>query len=300
MRSLTTEATPSRPHHLLLALAGALLVSLALLFAQALPASAHSRVVATSPDEGSSAAQPVTAVSVTMNENIGKVGYELHLTDSLGNEIALGQATVDGPTLAAPVTGPMAAGTFTVAYRVVSADGHPVDGAFAFTATVPNEAAMKNATPHAPQDDGLMTTYETPGATTTVPGATATAAPTSAAAEPAPQSSAPAEDANGVQPVPMIIGIGVGALALAAIVALLARRRRMAELTAPTALAASRSADGVAAAPAANPAETRAEVRADADAAREAREADVADAEDETIDIDPSAPRDLGPDEPRA
>ena len=52
---------------------------------------------------------------------------------SLGTELAEIVPTVEGHVATATLTEPLPAGTHTVQWRVVSSDGHPIEGTFTLT-----------------------------------------------------------------------------------------------------------------------------------------------------------------------
>lgn len=107
-----------------------LLVAVAATMAIAPPASAHTSLVRSSPADQSSVATAPTIVTLTFDENIGMPSVIL-VTDADGASVVQGKTTVVGNTASTRVdTGP--SGDFTVAYRVVSADGHPVSGRLSF------------------------------------------------------------------------------------------------------------------------------------------------------------------------
>ncbi|SEG97177.1 hypothetical protein SAMN05444920_110256 [Nonomuraea solani] len=54
------------------------------------------------------------------------------LHDAAGNEVGLSRPRLSGPTVTAEVTGPIAPGAYTIAWRVVSSDGHPIEGEIPF------------------------------------------------------------------------------------------------------------------------------------------------------------------------
>ena len=100
------------------------------------PALAHSAVTSTFP-AADAPATLVDSVSLTANEellNLGDSGngFVFSVTDSAGHYYGDGCVAVDGPTAAMAVA-LGEAGTYTVAYRIVSADGHPLEGSWAFT-----------------------------------------------------------------------------------------------------------------------------------------------------------------------
>lgn len=110
-------------------------VGFGLIAGTAAPAFAHSAVIDTSP-AAKALVSEVTEVSVTANEellDIGKnaKGFVLAVKDSDGAFYGDGCVSVDGDTATMPVKLALR-GKYTVSYRVVSNDGHPVEGKFTF------------------------------------------------------------------------------------------------------------------------------------------------------------------------
>jgi copper resistance protein C len=98
-------------------------------------AGAHSAVVGVDPETGSSIAAGPEQVTVTFNEPLQTSFAALTVVGPDGNLWSKGDPTVSGPTISVPVgeLGPV--GEYTIAYRVTSADGHPVSGTSTFTLT---------------------------------------------------------------------------------------------------------------------------------------------------------------------
>jgi hypothetical protein len=97
----------------------------------AVPASAHANLVRSSPADRSSLAAAPKAVKLSFDENIRAPSVIL-VTDSGGTSVVTGKTSVVDNTVSTAVnTG--GSGDYTVAYRVVSADGHPVSGRLTFT-----------------------------------------------------------------------------------------------------------------------------------------------------------------------
>ena len=108
-----------------------LLVSLATLTAVAPPASAHASLVRSSPADRSSVATPPTTLTLTFDENMGSPAVIL-VTDADGASVVRGKALVAVNVVRTGVR-LAASGDYTVVYRVVSADGHPVSGRLSFS-----------------------------------------------------------------------------------------------------------------------------------------------------------------------
>ena len=116
------------------------LAALAIVAFSAAPAFAHAVLLSTNPTDGTSypTASPPTSVSMHFGENVGvQLGavrvYNEH--GSLVNTGAPGHAPGDGSTVVASLP-TLGAGTYVVTWRVISADTHPVSGAFTFTVGV--------------------------------------------------------------------------------------------------------------------------------------------------------------------
>jgi methionine-rich copper-binding protein CopC len=104
----------------------------------AAPASAHSYLVDSTPLENETLTQQPGSVSVTMNEDLlgdsESLGFGMTVIDEAGTlygDSGEGCWSVDGPTLSMPVL-LGEPGTYSVAWQVVSADGHPVSGTYSF------------------------------------------------------------------------------------------------------------------------------------------------------------------------
>ncbi|MFI5778504.1 copper resistance protein CopC [Nocardia sp. NPDC051570] len=120
-------------------LAGLLTALLAggLAFLAAGPAAAHSTPVSSEPADGSSIEAGPARVSITFNENLQPSFPSLTVVGPDGNRWDKGQPVVDGPAVSVPVGDLGPTGKYTIAYRVTSADGHPVSGTRTFTLTKP-------------------------------------------------------------------------------------------------------------------------------------------------------------------
>ncbi|MEV4252477.1 copper resistance CopC family protein [Spirillospora sp. NPDC049652] len=98
----------------------------------AVPAEAHTALKSSDPAAGAKVASPAK-ITLTFAE---PVGYpKVVLTDGSGGRHEAGAARAVDTTVTEDVTGPLPNGVYTVGWRVVSADGHPVTGEFKFTVT---------------------------------------------------------------------------------------------------------------------------------------------------------------------
>ncbi len=99
------------------------------------PASAHDTVESTSPADGSTVATVPDQITITLNNTPGALGSAIEVKDAAGKDWAEGPVDVlDGKTTQHLKPG-APAGKFTVLWRIVSSDSHPIEGTFTFTAT---------------------------------------------------------------------------------------------------------------------------------------------------------------------
>ncbi|MGW7789784.1 copper resistance CopC/CopD family protein, partial [Streptomyces tricolor] len=128
---------------LLIAVTGALL-------AGAGPASAHAALTGSDPAQGVVADKAPTQVSLTFSEKVALNDGSLRVLDPRGTPVQTGSpANVSGTTYAVKLKSGLAKGTYTVTYQVVSADSHPVAGAYTFSVGAPSETVVSGAGPAA-------------------------------------------------------------------------------------------------------------------------------------------------------
>lgn len=105
-------------------------------------AAAHTALAGSDPAENATVTAPPAAIVLTFTEDINPAFANVAVSSADGRNWVSGSPRVEGPRLTAAL-GPdrPVNGVYTVGYRVVSADGHPVTGSFSFTiAAVPIEA----------------------------------------------------------------------------------------------------------------------------------------------------------------
>ncbi|RZU29955.1 copper transport protein [Streptomyces sp. BK022] len=123
---------------LLLAVTGAL-------FAGAAPASAHAALTGSDPAQGVVVDRAPTQISLTFSEQVAMGDDSLRVLDPKGKPVQSGRpANVSGTTYAVRLRAGLADGTYTVAYQVVSADSHPVAGAYTFSIGAPSRTVVSD------------------------------------------------------------------------------------------------------------------------------------------------------------
>lgn len=119
------------------ALAAAALAVPAVLALTAAPAAAHNELRSSNPADGAALTALPPAVVLTFAENADPRFVRIAATGPDRRSLAAGAPVVTGAVVRQPLAAGTASGTYTVAFRVVSRDGHPVQGSVTFTATLP-------------------------------------------------------------------------------------------------------------------------------------------------------------------
>lgn len=113
-----------------------------LLFGVGVPAaSAHDELVATAPVPGSELPDAPRQVELEMSEVPQALGTQVLVSGADGGPVSEGDVEVRGTTVVQPLRAGIAAGTYDVAWRVTSSDGHQLTGTFSFTVTGGTPAA---------------------------------------------------------------------------------------------------------------------------------------------------------------
>lgn len=181
-----------------------LVVAAALFFAALMPAtgaSAHAELETSNPEANSVIGAAPAVVSLTFGEKLMLVGSEkdanqVQVTNGTNDRVDNGDYQVTGEVLTVSLKPDLADDTYKVTYRVVSEDGHPIEGVYEFE--VNGMARSGEATPMAVDDAApTATLYDAEAA----------------------QNTAGADNGAGIG-----IGIGIGALIVGAAMFFLFRR----------------------------------------------------------------------------
>ena len=135
-------------------LLGSLLVLL--LLGTAGTASAHAALESTDPADGSVVKSAPRSVTLTFSESVALLDDSFRVYDPDNRRVRTSSAhhaKDAGDTASVTLPAKLGTGTFTVAWRVVSADSHPVSGAFTFSIGKPSATTTPITT--APTEDPL-------------------------------------------------------------------------------------------------------------------------------------------------
>lgn len=145
-----TAPTPStarvRATALLPRLTLVLAALLAAFFAAAAPASAHAALTASDPTDGAVVATAPAQITLSFSEGVAMNGDSIRVLDPQGKRVDTGElrdlcsgSLIRYGTALRPG---QPDGTYTVAWQAISADSHPVSGAFTFSIGAPSETAV--------------------------------------------------------------------------------------------------------------------------------------------------------------
>ena len=114
-------------------------------------AAAHVELVSSTPRDGSRSTQEPTSIELTFDENVAQPAFVV-VTAPDGSRLDAAHPQVLDNTVTGSVGAVGLAGTYTLAYRVVGADGHPISGEIRYTVTSGREP-QTDAMTSAPADD---------------------------------------------------------------------------------------------------------------------------------------------------
>ncbi len=144
-----------RTHRLTTVLVMVITAALCGVFAVPGLAVAHSRLISTNPTDGSIVRQQKSTVDFTFNEVVQRDYSTIVVRGPGGVSYSRGNLRVVDTTVTQPIY-PLRSGKYTVDWRIVSADGHPVQGEFVFTVALPSDQEPTVGPPsktHSADDD---------------------------------------------------------------------------------------------------------------------------------------------------
>ncbi|MGW5784638.1 copper resistance CopC/CopD family protein [Streptomyces sp. NPDC003757] len=120
-----------------------LLAAACALLAGAGPVSAHAALTGSDPREGAVVDRAPAQVSLTFSESVSMDDDSLRVLDPKGKRVDDAKpAGTGGTTYSVKLHAGLPDGTYTVSYQVVSADSHPVAGAYTFSVGAPSDTSV--------------------------------------------------------------------------------------------------------------------------------------------------------------
>ncbi|MEU6775320.1 copper resistance protein CopC [Streptomyces sp. NPDC046759] len=145
---MTRTITPEGHRGILRILVLLLLTVTGALLAGAAPASAHAALTGSDPAQGVVIKKAPGQVALTFSEKVAMNDDSLRVLDPRGKPVQSGKpANLSGTTYAVRLKSGLGNGTYTVTYQVVSADSHPVSGAYTFSIGAPSQTVVTGTGP---------------------------------------------------------------------------------------------------------------------------------------------------------
>ena len=181
-------------------------------------ASTHADLQVSTPEDGESLEIAPEEIRLTFSEELFEELVEISILDAAGDlysTIEVEQTPPPGTDVIFPWPTQAPPGEYSIAYRVVSADGHPVTGtiSFSYAATAPEPSTPEPT----PSDSTPSTESSTPAASPAASSPTASAPSPSSATESSTSSST--DSASGTPLVILGVVLLLGVIATSAIIA---------------------------------------------------------------------------------
>ncbi|WP_107463155.1 copper resistance CopC/CopD family protein [Streptomyces sp. MA5143a] len=120
-----------------------LITTVAAVLAGAVPVAAHAALTGSDPQQGSVVQEAPSQISLTFSEKVATSDGSVRVYDPKGKQVDTGDiADLGGNSYGVKLRPGQPDGTFTVTYQVVSADSHPVSGAFTFSVGAPSKTTV--------------------------------------------------------------------------------------------------------------------------------------------------------------
>lgn len=135
----------------------ALVAGLCLVMGGASQADAHAALTSSTPARGAVTAEPPSRVTLVFTEEIAVTSDAVRVLDPTGRRVDDAHPVAEGGnTYAVALRGQLPRGTYTVAYQGVSADSHPIAGAFTFSVGAPSATAVSPSVGTRDPDAGVV------------------------------------------------------------------------------------------------------------------------------------------------
>ncbi|MDP4505451.1 copper resistance CopC family protein [Nonomuraea turcica] len=138
------------------------------------PAVAHAALKSSDPKDGSTVKENISSIELVFSEDINARYATVVVTGPGGAKVADGKPQVEGETVTQALKPDLANGRYAIAFRVVSADGHPVAEELHFTLNAPTPEPSPSETDSAeasPTQSPASPLPSSPDQVTTTPAA---------------------------------------------------------------------------------------------------------------------------------
>lgn len=98
----------------------------------------HSGLSSSSPTEGEIVQRELSSISLQFNTTIEN-SSTLQLIDTDGQVVPIENLSLSSDTMVGELVKPLAEGNYTVEWKIIGKDGHPIDGVFSFSVVLAPE-----------------------------------------------------------------------------------------------------------------------------------------------------------------
>lgn len=127
-------------------------LALAMILGFAGEAGAHDELASSDPAEGATVDVLPPNLELTFSNVPSGIGAQVQVLDASGTDWADGAVGIVDRTATQPLRSGAPAGQYTVNWRVVSSDSHPIEGTFSFTTQQGSTTGPDSATTQGPLD----------------------------------------------------------------------------------------------------------------------------------------------------
>ncbi|THJ65881.1 copper resistance protein CopC [Arthrobacter echini] len=127
-------------------------LALAMLLGAGGAASAHDELTGTDPADGAAVEVLPPSLELSFSNVPSGIGAQIQVLDESGEDWAEGPVEIVDRTATQSLRAGAPAGDYTVSWRVVSSDSHPIEGVFSFTAQQGSTAALDSISTPEPVD----------------------------------------------------------------------------------------------------------------------------------------------------
>lgn len=106
------------------------------MFSASATTSAHTHLSSTNPADGDTVTKPLTEITLTFEGQIEQ-GSTFELANAKGGTVELLDISVTDSVMTGTLAAPLENGEYIVQWNSISADGHPMEGEFAFAVDAP-------------------------------------------------------------------------------------------------------------------------------------------------------------------
>ncbi|WP_428910012.1 copper resistance CopC family protein [Niallia sp. Krafla_26] len=93
---------------------------------------AHTALKESSPEDGEVLTETIQQMTLRFTTKIEQTST-IEVTDTNGQRVGLGNLIIEGNEIGATLLQPLGNGVYNVTWKIIGADGHPIEGEFTFT-----------------------------------------------------------------------------------------------------------------------------------------------------------------------